>query len=210
MWRAGKTSAWRHRNGFDLGIHRNQMTPQKFPLPTGPHPLGEACAFTLMELLVVLAIVSVMVGFVGPRLVGSLSNTTLKTASKRVAASLRFARSQAITETRSYEVVFDLDRHQVAIRRGETVSDGAENGGKGEEDKGLATPSYRLPGEVRFEKAIWGGEEGNSGLFRILFLPNGGSSGGELVLRNERGHRYSVTVDAVTGVVKVRSDERYA
>ncbi|MCF8143813.1 MAG: GspH/FimT family pseudopilin [Deltaproteobacteria bacterium] len=165
-------------------------------------PLG----FTLIELLVVLVIISVMVGFVGPRLAGSISNTSLKTASKRIAASLRYARSQAISESRSYEAVFDLEKNQMIVRSGQT----ARKDEAGEEDdaikKGVFKP-YLLPDDVRFEKAIWRDEEGDSGLFRILFVPNGGSSGGELLLRNKRGHRYRITVDVITGTAKVRSDE---
>jgi general secretion pathway protein H len=166
--------------------------------------------FTLIELLVVLVIISVMVGFVGPRLAGSISNTSLKTASKRIAASLRYARSQAISESRSYEVVFDLDRNHMVIRGGQTAREDEEKeGGEDDADKGASKP-YPLPDDVRFEKAIWGDQEGDSGLFRILFVSNGGSSGGELLLRNDRGHRYRITVDVITGTVKVRSDETEA
>lgn len=163
--------------------------------------------FTLIELLVVLVIISVMVGFVGPRLAGSISNTNLKTVSKRIAASLRYARSQAISESRSYEAVFDLDQNQMVIRASQTARTDEETEADEEHvDKG-ASKSYALPDDVRFEKAIWGDLEGDSGLFRILFVSSGGSSGGELLLRNERGHRYRVTVDVITGTVKVRSDE---
>ena len=163
--------------------------------------------FTLIELLVVLVIISVMAAFIGPRLANSISNTNLKTASKRVATFLRYARSQAISEGRSYEVVFDLDKHQIVILEGKTgAEDEKEEDTEGDGDKGTSKP-YTLPEDVRFEKAIWGEQEGNSGLFRILFVSNGGSSGGELLLRNERGHRYRVSVDVITGIVKVRSDE---
>jgi len=169
-------------------------------------PYSIEAGFTLIELLVVLVIVSVMVAFVGPRLAGSISNTNLKTASKKIAASLRYARSQAISESRTYEVRFDLDKNRMVIEGAETAREGEE---KDEYDAQIRPPNtYQLPDDVRFEKAIWRDEEGDSGLFRILFVPNGGSSGGELLLRNERGHRYRIMIDVITGTVKVRSDER--
>jgi len=179
------------------------VSPSTIRFRTCAKPLG----FTLIELLVVLVIISVMVGLVGPRLVGSLSNTNLKTASKRIAASLRYARSQAISESTTYVVRFDLDERRMVIEGAERAR---QDGGEGE---GMAdapvrsSHAYQLPDDVRFEKAIWGDEENNSGLFRILFLPNGGSSGGELILGNKRGHRYRITVDIITGAVKLRSDE---
>jgi len=166
--------------------------------------------FTLIELLVVLVIVSVMVGFVGPQLAGSISNTNLKTASKRIAASLRYARSQATSESRTYEVRFDLDKNRMVIEGSEMAREDKEKDKGGGDAHSRPAKQYDLPEDVRFEKAIWGDEESDSGLFRILFVSNGGSSGGELVLRNERGHRYRITVDVITGTVKVERDETEA
>ncbi len=166
--------------------------------------------FTLLELLVVLVIIGVMGAFVVPRLAGSISNTNLKTVSKRIAASLRYARSQAISESRTYEALFDLDKSRVVIRGGQTAQEDEEkNGGGGDQDS-RQSKQYELPEDVRLAKAIRGEDESDSGLFRIIFLSNGGSSGGELLLRNDRGYRYRITVDVITGTVRVRSDETEA
>lgn len=166
--------------------------------------------FTLLELLVVLVIISFMVAFVGPRLADSITNTNLKTVSKRIAASLRYVRSQAISESRTYEAIFDLDKNRMVIRGSQTAwEDDKTDEGDGDPDN-RPSKQYDFPEDVRLEKAIWGDEEGDSGLFRILFVSNGGSSGGELLLRNDRGHRYRITVDMITGTVQVKSDEHEA
>ena len=179
---------------FNLAISRDQCSIQ----------LG----FTLLELLVVLVIIGVMAAFVGPRIAGSISNTNLKSASKRIAAALRYARSQAISESTTYVVLFDLDKNSVAIEGGQTAREDEEkDDGDRDQDNRRHSMRYRLPEDVRLDKAIWGEDESDSGLFRIIFLSNGGSSGGELILINDRGHRYGVTVDFITGTVRVGRDE---
>ena len=163
--------------------------------------------FTLLELLVVLVIVSVMAAFVGPRLAGSMSNMNLKTASKRIAASLRYARSQAISESRTYAALFDLDKNRVTIRGDQMArEEGEKDDGGGDRDSRQTKP-YELPEDVRLDKAILGEGEIDSGLFKIIFFSNGGSSGGELFLRNDRGDRYGVKVDLITGTVRIGHDE---
>lgn len=178
-------------------LPQSRIGNRKLPMPPG---------FTLIELLVVLVIISVVVAFVGPRLAGSISNTNLKTVAKRIAASLRYARSQAVSESRAYETLFDLDKHRMVIQRVRTVQEDegdVKKDKEGDDTDHFRAKRYQLPDDVRFEKAIWRDVEGDSGLFRITFVANGGSSGGELLLRNERGHRYRISVDMITGTVRV-------
>ena len=163
--------------------------------------------FTLIELLVVLVIISIMAAFVGPRIAGSMSNMNLKTASKKIAASLRYARSQAISESRTYVALFDLDKNRVIIKGDQTAQEEEENDDSGGDRNNRQTKRYELPKDVRLDKAILGEGEIDSGLFRIIFFSNGGSSGGELVLSNDRGNRYQVKVDFITGTVRLGSYE---
>jgi len=160
--------------------------------------------FTLIELLVVLVIISIMAAFVVPRIAGSMSNLNLRTASKKIAASLRYARSQAISESRTYVALFDLDGNRVMIRSGLTPGDqDKEKDGEVGDQVSRQSKGYELPEEVRLEKGISTDGEIDSGLFQIMFFSNGGSSGGELVLSNDRGNRYGVKVDFITGTVRL-------
>ena len=196
-----------HLKSDDRGVKNCVSTYSGFyPYSISDRRYSIQAGFTLLELLVVLVIISVMVAFVGPRLAGSITNMNLKAVSKRIAASLRYARSQAISESRPYEAVFDLDKHLMIIRSSQTAQEDDQQG-EGTEPVSRPPKSYKLPDDVRLEKAIWKDQEGDSGLFRILFVSNGGSSGGELLLRNDRGHRYRITVDVITGTVRVESDE---
>jgi len=172
--------------------------------------------FTLLELLIVLVIISIMAAFVGPRVAGSMSTLTLKTAAKKVASSLRYARSQATSESRPYFVLFDADKGRLTIKPGQTATkeDKEKEAAEGEQDtgrsEGMADEAvkerfkvYALPEGVRFDKVVSDKNEAASDVFQIVFFPNGGSSGGEVLLENDRGRQYSISVDFVTGTVRL-------
>ncbi|MBC8466231.1 MAG: GspH/FimT family pseudopilin [Desulfobacteraceae bacterium] len=176
--------------------------------------------FTLLELLIVLVIISIAAAFVGPRVAGSMSTLTLKTAAKKVAASLRYARSQATSESRPYFVLFDPDKGRLTIKSGQTAPQ--ENEEKeavdGEQDTGTSEEMadnnqvkeklkvYALPEGVRFDKVASDKNEASSDVFQIVFFPNGGSSGGEVLLENDRGRRYNISVDFVVGTVRLKEE----
>lgn len=152
-------------------------------------------------------IIGVVSGFVGPKLAGSLTNMDLKTAAKRVAASLRYARSQAATETITYFALFDLDKGRTTIGPDERKrADGettGEEAGSPENDPELK--HYYLPQGVRIQKGIFRDQEATSGLFTIAFFADGGSSGGTVILTNKRGFAYRIKTDFITGTVQVES-----
>ena len=173
--------------------------------------------FTLLELLVVLVIISIAAAFVGPRMAGSMSTLTLKTAAKKVAASLRYARSQATSESRTYFVLFDPDKGRLTIKSGQvaTKEDKEKEAAEVEQDTGTSEEMaddnpvkerfkvYALPEGVRFDKVVSDKNEAASDVFQIVFFPNGGSSGGEVLLENDRGRRYNISVDFVSGTVRL-------
>jgi general secretion pathway protein H len=163
--------------------------------------------FSLLELVVVLVIVGAVSALVVPRMTGALSNTRLKTAAKQICAVLRYARSTAASRKITRTVAFDLDNARVSVAgrdaSPEPTSDGANQGaGRGD----IPSETFGLPREVRLEKAIWGEEYIDSGTFEIHFFPNGGSSGGELILRGDGDRRYGIGVDLITGIVRLKQD----
>lgn len=169
--------------------------------------------FTLIELLVVLVIISVVSAFVGPKLAGSLTNMDLRTAAKGIASSLRYARSQAAAQSATYLALFDLDRGRLTIGpdEGDVEAIAEANGEKIEAGGSPAElKHYDLPKGVRIQKAIVADREAGSGLFLFRFFADGGSSGGTVILSNERGHAYSVAVDFITGTVQVSAGAKDA
>ncbi len=164
--------------------------------------------FTLLELLVVLVIISLVAAFVGPRVAGSMSTLSLKTASKKIAASLRYARSQATSENTPYIVVFDLNKNRLALGAAQATSRGdSEEEAADEGQEGYRSRIYDLPEGIIFDRVVSVESESGSEIFRIIFFPNGASSGGKVFLKNDRGRRCFVSVDFVTGTVQLGEED---
>jgi len=163
--------------------------------------------FSLIELLVVLVIISVFSAFVGPKLVVTLGNMGLNTTSKKVAASLRYARSRAITESISYVALLDLNQNRITIKpdvNSSNKDDDAVNARLNPDENG--TKCYVLPEDVKFKNALaFDGSETDSRFFAVVFLPSGCSSGGTILLENSRKHQSTIKIDFVTGMVRVEA-----
>ena len=161
--------------------------------------------FSLIELLVVLVLISVFSAFVGVNVGGSLSNMGLKTASKKVAASLRYARSRAITESIPYVALLDLNQNRMTIKP-DSASSGSEKetGDVSSKLTESGVKHFNLPEGVKFKNALtYDGAESDSRFFAIVFMPNGCSSGGTILLENNRERQSAVKIDFVTGTVRV-------
>ncbi len=160
--------------------------------------------FTLLELLVVLVIIAMMSAVIAPQLAGSLTGMNLKTASRKVSASLRYARSNATSESLTYISVFDFDKNRLIILPCQEKSGEIPEECMLDNEESMDRPKiYNLPEGVRFEKAENFQEETDSGYFQIAFYPGGGSSGGQVVVTGERKGRYTINVDFITGMVKL-------
>lgn len=154
--------------------------------------------FTLIELLVVLIIISLVSAFVAPRIIAPLGGLNLKTASKKIASALRYARSQAVSQNEGRVGIFDFELGRLMVFTGSALPDEYR---ADELPAEKAEMVYELPENVRFEKAVSGDEEISTGLFQVAFFPNGSSNGGTLTLTHEGGRRYRITVDFITGMV---------
>ncbi|MCG6877886.1 MAG: GspH/FimT family pseudopilin [Deltaproteobacteria bacterium] len=161
--------------------------------------------FSLIELLVVLVIISVFSTFVAVNVAGSLGNIALKTASKKVAASLRYARSRAIAESVPYVALVDLNQNRLTVKPDASTSEtGDETDGLSPKTKRGGEKRLNLPEDVIFKKALaYDGSESDSRFFAVAFMPNGCSSGGTIFLENSRKREAAVKIDFVTGTVRV-------
>ncbi len=133
--------------------------------------------FTLVEVLVVLVIAALVLALVGTSISRSVTGAEMRTAARKVAANLRYTRTQAIlekseqvflvdTEARTYQAP---EREAVLLPEGMSVA--------------LTTARTELTGESA------GG---------IRFYPDGGSTGGYIEL--EANNRiYKVSVAWLTG-----------
>jgi prepilin-type N-terminal cleavage/methylation domain-containing protein len=126
--------------------------------------------FTLLELAVVLLLLTVVLGLVLPEASSLLTDSDLRTSSRRVAGAVAEARNEAMLGGRIWELAIDLESNAFWIA---PVGDGEEGGTSAE--AGKSQPRKRtLAGEVRFLDVRKGQEESrNTGRVSIRFHPKG-------------------------------------
>ena len=70
---------------------------------------------TLLELLIVLALMAIVAGFVMPMFGGPVSTSELRASARQLAAGLRLAQSEAISEHRETFLVLDLSGRRFKV-----------------------------------------------------------------------------------------------
>ena len=202
---AGKTSVDENRSGYSEWVVCPAYLLNGTSTSRGPAIQYSSRGYTLLELLVVLIIISLVSALVAPKLAGSLSSLNFKTAAKRLSASLRYARSQATSEKITYCALLQIDENRLLIIADTPALTETLHEIVSDEEQQIARASfvYELPSEIKIEKAVSAAGEAADGLFSIFFFPSGGSSGGEVDLVNEKGRRSKISVDFITGSVKL-------
>jgi general secretion pathway protein H len=138
--------------------------------------------FTLLELLVVMAIISMMAALVIPQ-VSSGQMTLLKAQVREAVAVLNYARRAAIVEGEPKTASFYESKETTATQSASKIE----------------------PGRwvSRGATLQWGNElkEQDKVTRKITFYPEGGSSGGEFII-NYQEHKAKITVNPLTGKVQ--------
>jgi type II secretion system protein H len=136
--------------------------------------------FSLLELLLVIALAGLLSTLVIPSLTGTLESARLRGSSGEVRAALTLARTLAVSEARSRFVDFDLDRGEYGI---------AGDARKWILPEGMRLASVRL-GETAAEQ----------GIVRVRFYPDGSADEAEVAISSPDGRRMRVGVDPLTGI----------
>lgn len=169
--------------------------------------------FTLLELIVVLFILALATALVAPRFTSSFGQLRLKAAARDVAALCRFARTQAITNQAVLEVVLDRQTNEYWLRGPEWVVSrlgGIEQVATAENPEQPWQVRWRqarvrsLPPGVTLKMVVIDlGPLREDERGAIAFFPQGGSTGGEVWLSDEKGRGYRIVVDQSIGLVRV-------
>ncbi|HEX6112644.1 MAG TPA: GspH/FimT family pseudopilin [Geminicoccaceae bacterium] len=139
--------------------------------------------FTLLELLVVLAIIGVVLAFVPGFILRGQPGLDVDVAARAIADALRQARSDAVLQNR--EQLFALDVEQRLFRVG-----------------GQRAPVQIPRGvEITFQTAR--SEAMSETIGQIRFYPDGSATGGRIGLAID-GQQVEVVVDWLTGLVSVK------
>ncbi|HKU87303.1 MAG TPA: GspH/FimT family pseudopilin, partial [Casimicrobiaceae bacterium] len=143
-----------------------------------PRSLPRARGFSLLEVLVAFIIVALVVPMFG----GPVSTSELRATARQIAAGLRFARSEAVSERRETFLVVD-----VAGKRFKVDREAREHALSSKVDLKLFTAQNDLVSE-------------NVGSIR--FYPDGGSNGGRITVASG-ARKFDVDVDWLTGRVAI-------
>ena len=143
------------------------------------HPRSQEAGVTLLELVIVLAIVALTVSIVAPRFGNWSEEWTLRGAAERVAQTVRYARTRALFEQSYYVVEIEPST------RGVRVLNPASGFSR----------TYVLPRGVTIDD----GENPLPSIVRILFPPSGVVEERNLWLSDRRRSTYRVHVSFLIG-----------
>jgi len=138
--------------------------------------------YTLMEVLVALAIVGMVLAAVPVMLGGARPGAEVRAAAIELASALRQTRSASIAGFRSETFVLDTERgiyRAGSVQAETTLPDGLE------------ISLYTARSEL---------EDENTG--RIRFFPDGSATGGRITLASS-GRSYVIAVDWLTGAIEM-------
>lgn len=175
--------------------------------------------FTLIELILVLVIAGFIISLVGPAIT-TTTGLNLRTAAKKIAAGLRYARSQAVTTGQVYQTAFDIDQNQMVIEPvgeedpyglpawgGREQDEENEYGDEEAEGRQHERKTYRLPRGITIARVIVDDEEIDQGEALIDFYPNGSCTGGDVFVTDDKERLYRIALEFITGIVTVEEEE---
>ena len=191
--------------------------------------------FTLIEVMIVLALIAILSSIAMPSLRGFAASTRLKSTAHAIRDMLNFARDMAITERAAYLVVFDLTANRYWLASNETFNLGDPS------TPVTASPSSPLPTQqptigqrnttlqqmppsrtnailgipqklgynVSLARMITNHNfqtiEIDTGVDYIYFSPTGSSEDTVLYVQDQRGKAVSITVENTTGRIRLQN-----
>ena len=142
---------------------------------------------TLVELLVVLAIIGLILGISVPGLITYSNQLRLKAATREVVGLLSLARSLAISSHEDHAVVIDPERREITV----------ENTVSGEALERV----IRLPTSISVGVEVAGEPAQET---RVVFRPTGSLAGRTMsIVLADRNTSHTVTISSITGAVSV-------
>ena len=137
---------------------------------------------TLLELLIVIALMAIITALVVPMFGGPVSTSELRATARRLAAGLRLARSEAVSERRETFLVVDVAGKRFKVDR--------------------EAREHALPSKVDLKLFTAQNDLVSENVGSIRFYPDGGSNGGRITVASG-ARKFDVDVDWLTGRVAI-------
>jgi type II secretion system protein H len=176
--------------------------------------IGNRRGFTLLELMVVLAIMLIMSGVVVESIMPALNEARLRSSTSMTIAALRYARSYAVTHRTRAAMVLNTGRQGLSVQIPETDESGEETW------RVITTPAGRyrsLPEGVTIEvtrpemtdqdATPPGTMNESENQETVTFTALGQAEDTRITLRDEHDNSRVIRVDAITGHCELVSEE---
>lgn len=145
-----------------------------------------------MELLLVMLLLALVAAVSYTSLLRGSSSLHLRTSSRDVLNTFRYARERAVSEQTGMIVTVDVDNQALTL-----------SNNLGDDPKTLA-----LPSDVKINRIALSGEEVTDSSMTVRFLPNGSADEAEVLLQSESGLQLDIITDPLTGGARIETIQR--
>lgn len=168
----------------------------------GKHHIACRSAFSLLEMLVVTAMIAIISMSILPVYISTMNGVRIRNARNDVLATIRYAQEMAVRESREYRIYFDTrENHYRVVRLAgledeEKVFEPADMLGGGER---------KLPDYLSLDR-IDARRDSRSREHYIACLPNGASTPATIRFRDlrARGARFNLEVEGALGKITLK------
>jgi type II secretory pathway pseudopilin PulG len=172
---------------------------------------------TLLEVLLVLAMLVVLAAVAWPALEPALASVELRKSAERIRVEWNRARVEALTKGNTVLFRYEPGSNRYCLEHQaepEFLPGAAVGDVGGRVDAGDQLPEYLLPERISFvggevsdtavdETGTIASVAGGEWADPVVFYPDGSTSNAKLVLQNERNQCIEITLRGLTGVVSV-------
>jgi type II secretion system protein H len=177
-------------------------------------PRSKSFAFTLLELMVVIAIIGIVTAVMLPEMRGTYEDAVLRATGRQLVEACNFASSQAVTLNRPHRVHFDPKHTQYKIEaKAETVESGFvplqnTSAAKGSLDSRISIEIQQPAQETNEIPAA--GENAQSARTDdfITFYADGTADPIQIILRDRQGFALGLQMNPTTARVRIIELER--
>lgn len=181
--------------------------------PKAPSP-----GFTLMELVVVLAIIAVVAAVIIPEMRGTREAAVLRASGRKLLSASSLAYSQAVVRNQTHRVTLDSQTGRYAIERqseagrggrsgGFAVATDLPNGGRGEIDSRVRVEFRPIESDEDLPDPSQPQPNSPSGP-ALVFHADGTADAVEVLLRDTAGYRLAFRLNPVTARLQPVNLER--
>jgi type II secretion system protein H len=151
--------------------------------------------FTIIEMMIVLAIIGVILTVAAPNFNAYRQNTNLKEAARDISSDISLYRQRAVAENRGYRINFSASANSYTIQQ-ETVTNGVRTGN-------YVALITKTVGAGNVNIVISGTPSFSGGIPTVTFAPRGTSGAGSITLQNTKRLSTATITTNLMGRVRV-------